>query len=106
MGYATSIPFLMRKRKVTPQEAKIIIDNMISTGLIGQDLSKEENQSIILRFTVERKYGRYLFYPKCENAKLIINGLLFQKSATKNQIQKMIDAGWKIDYSYRDPLNQ
>lgn len=104
MHYGTSIPLLMRKKKITYQEALRLIQSLMDDNILIQDSNPhiQGNEEFILTFQVESKYGRNLFYPICDNAKFIIQHLLFQKTATKNQINTMQNHGWEIKLKRKD----
>lgn len=105
MSYGTNIPYLMRKIKVSPHHARLIIDNLIESGILREHI-ENETQPIVLYFFVEHKYGRDLFYPKCDNARVIVESLLRQKSATKKQILIMQNVGWLIKITHKNPLQE
>ncbi len=97
MNYSTSIPFLMRKKNISYSEAQRLVKNLTEDGLICPSLTfKEEEITLKLLFRLEGKYGRFLFYPSCEESEFIVRNLLFQKTATKNQIDMMLNHGWDV----------
>ncbi len=97
MSYGTSIPFIMRKTKLSYDAARTKINELVDQGFINSNSEEIPLQSFKLTFLAISKYGRDLFYPNDKESEFIIRRLLKQKTATKNQLKAMQEQGWMVN---------
>lgn len=103
MSYGTSVPFIMRKTKMSHEASLKKINELEADGWIGKnELDKKKSSNPSLNFSVISKYGRDLFYPIDDQAKFIICHLLKQRTATFNQLKSMREFGWDIQYNQKE----
>lgn len=105
MSYGTSVPFIMRKTKLSHDAALKKINWLVDEGLINKtELLEQFLPNLSLKFTVISKYGRDLFYPNDNQSKFITCHLLKQKTATFDQLKSMREFGWDIQYSENETV--